>query len=474
MIRMSGADSMMLTGETSRAYMHTIKMAILDPSSDPEGWSFERYFQDFASRIHLVPMLRWKCAHTPLWINHPMWLDDPNFDLAYHIRQVTCPAPGDQKALCEFISSIYAGQLDRNRPLWMCQVVEGLEDGKVASVTLLHHAYVDGIGALYNLRQLAGSEPGGKPEPAGKPWQPRAWPSWRKRLFWGVRDLPKIGSNLPSVVWGFFRKKAKERSLVREGKSRRTDLSMMRRTPLNATLSDSRSFACDSLPLNDFKRVSREFGVTINDVFLCCAAGVVRRLLQDVDYDPGKNPLIAGIPFARKRPAKRQGLGNYATVGYCWLHSDIEDPVERLMASHQAATEMKEHQKATLDVGVDVHRILQICPPWALGALRWYINRMRGRVGMFGNLMLSNVPGPREHLYFNSYRIENWFSTGQVFDGSCINLTLWSYCDNANLCVMADEKIVPDGWIPFAYFVEELAKLGAKVPDSSTAMETKG
>jgi WS/DGAT/MGAT family acyltransferase len=366
---------------------------------------------------------------------------------------------------------VYAYQLDRSRPLWMSWVVEGLQDGKVAIVLLLHHAYVDGVGAAYNLQKLYRTEPGWKPETV-PPWHPRPWPSWLKRLWWGTRDLPKVlGKNLPRVISGIRKKKALDESLAAQGKPPHPSMSMMRRTPLNVSLSYGRTFVCDSLPLDHFKRASKGFGVTINDVFLCCAAGVLRRLLRDKHYDPDQHPLIAGTPFAGPRPEGWQGLGNFATADYCWLHSEIEDPVKRLMASHQAAVEMKEHMKATVEAGADLSALFQICPPWIMGALRWYINRQQGSLGMFGNLVLSNVPGPREPIYFNRYKLDSWFSTGQVFDGSCINITMWSYCEHANLCILADSKVIADGWVPFAYFVEELDKLVALIPTADNAKE---
>ena len=471
MIRMGGSDAMMLSSETPRAYMHTFKVAILDPSTDPEGWSFEKFRDDFASRMHLVPMFRWKYAPAPLGVNHPMWVEDPDFNLDYHVRRVGCPAPGDHKALCEFMSAVYAYQLDRSRPLWLSWVVEGLQGGKVAIVVLLHHAYVDGVGAAFNLQRLYHSEPGWKPEPA-PPWQPRPWPSWGKRLWWGLLDLPKVlSTHLPGIISGIRKKRELDKRLASEGKAPHPSMSMMRRTPLNTTLSYGRTFVCDSLPLENFKRVSKGFGVTINDVFLCCAAGVLRRLLRDKQYDPDQHPLIAGTPFAGVRPAGWRGLGNFATVDYCWLHSDIEDPVERLWASHDAAVEMKAHMKATLESGADLSSLIQICPPWIMGALNWYIKRQQGGLGWFGNLVLSNVPGPREPIYFNTYRLESWFSTGQVFDGSCINITMWSYCKDANLCILADANVIADGWVPFAYFVEELDQLIKLIPAANPEQE---
>tara|TARA_R110001592_G_scaffold357416_1_gene660691 strand:- start:287352 stop:288767 length:1416 start_codon:yes stop_codon:yes gene_type:complete len=466
---MGGADTVMLSTETPSAYMHTFKVVILDPSTDPEGWSFENFHRDFSGRIHLIPMFRWKYAPAPFGINHPMWVDDPGFNLNYHLRRVSCPAPGDHKALCEFMSSVYAYQLDRSRPLWMTWVVEGLEDGKVAIVTLVHHAYVDGVGASFNLRQLCSTEYGWKPEPA-PPWQPRPWPSWIKRLWWGSRDLPSVlGKNVPRVFAGLRKKKALDERIATEGRPPHPSPGMMRHTPLNVALSYGRTFVCDTMPLAKFKRVSKGFGVTLNDVFLSCAAGMLRRMLQDKRYDPGLHPLIAGTPFAGERPEGWQGMGNFATVDYCWVHSEIEDPIERLRASHKAAAEMKEHLKETRDAGVDLSSLFQICPPWIMGLLRWYINTKRGGIGLFGNLVLSNVPGPREPLYFNTYKMDSWFSTGQVFDGSSINITLWSYCEDANLCILADEKVIPDGWVPYGYFVEELDKLVALIPESAPA-----
>jgi diacylglycerol O-acyltransferase len=345
MMRMSGADAFMLSMETPSQYIHTFKVAILDPSTDAEGWSYEKYFKDFESRLHLVPQFRWKYAPSPLALNHPMWVDDPNFNLAYHLRRVSCPAPGDHRALCEFMSAVYAYQLDRSRPLWMSWVVEGLQDGKVAVVTLVHHAYVDGVGAAWSLQQLYRTEPGWEPESVPA-WATRPYPSWGKRLWWALRDWPAVMvSNVPGVISGIRKKRAFDKRQRQLGKPDHPTAAMMKQTPLNQVLSHGRSFVCGSKSLNDFKTVSKCPGVTINDVFISCAAGAVRRFLQDKDYDPDQHPLIAGTPFAGKRPAGMEGLGNFATLDFCWLPSHISDPMERLQASHDSAVEMKEHLK---------------------------------------------------------------------------------------------------------------------------------
>jgi WS/DGAT/MGAT family acyltransferase len=461
---MSGADAFMLSNETPRAYMHTFKVAILDPSTDPEGWSYAKYSQDIADRIHLIPFLRWKLAPSPLGISHPMWVDDPDFNLGYHMRRVSCPSPGDHKALCEFMSSVYAYQLDRSRPLWISWIVEGLEDGKVAAVTMIHHAYVDGVGAAWSMQQLYRTVPGWRPDSV-PPWQPRPWPSWGKRLWWGARDLPRVLiKHLPRVVSGISKKRALDRRLTKEGKPPHPTPRMMQQTPINEALSYGRTFVCDSMPLDKFKAASKGLGVTINDVFLCCSAGAVRRLLLDRQYDPNQHPLIAVTPFSGPRPEGWQGMGNFVTADYCWLHCEIEDPLERLRASHEAAAQMKQHLKASVAAGADVSALLQVSPPWLINAIRWYVNSKKGRISMFGNLALSNVPGPREPLYINRYKLDRWFSTGQVFDGTSLNMTMWSYCDSVSLCIVADQKAVPDGWALFNYFVKELDTLADLIP----------
>jgi len=455
MQRMGGADSNMLIMETPTAYMHTFKVAILDPSTDPDGWDFDRWRRSFEARLHLVPMFRWKYASAPFGINHPMWVDDPDFNLDYHVRRVACPAPGDHRALCEFMSSVYAYQLDRSRPLWLIWVVEGLQDGRVAVVALVHHAYVDGVGAAWNLQLLYRPDPGWQPDQVPE-WKPRLWPSWGKRLWWGARDLPAdLAKNLPRVFSGVQKKIALEKRLQEEGRES-PSAAMMQQTPINKILSPGRTFVCNDMPLDHFKTVSKGLGVTINDVFLACCAGAIRRFFESVGYDPNQHPLISGTPFAGKRPDDMPGLGNFATIDYCWLPTNLDDPLARLQASHEAAINMKEHLKTCAEAGADISSIMQMCPPWLVKALQWYIRKRKGSFSLFANVVLSNVPGPREPIYLDHYKLDSWFSTGQIFDGTGLNMTMWSYCGRANLCILIDREILEDGWFLYDAFADEL------------------
>jgi diacylglycerol O-acyltransferase len=399
MFRMNGADAFLLAAETPRSYQHTLKIGILDPSGEPGGWSFEQYRSAILPRLHVSPVFRWKLAPSPLGFNHPMWIDDPDFKIDHHLKHVACPAPGDQKALCELISSLYADQLDRSRPLWKCWVIEGLEGGKIAQVTIIHHAYADGAAASHILQQFFSTELGAEPSGPGAEWQPPASPSWFKRLLLDIRDWPKVMFYyLPKAISGVIKKRKLDSAVRKSGQPPHPNAGMMKKTPINTVLGHGRTFMCDSFPL--------------------------------------------------------AGIGNFATADYSWLHAEIGDPVERLMASRRSANEMKAHAAASK--GADLGTIVALLPPWLIKCLHWVIRRNAGATGLLGNVILSNVPGPRAPLYLNRTRLDNWFSTGQVFEGSSLNMTLWSYCENANLCILADKKAVPDGWVLFNYFMEEL------------------
>ncbi len=461
MRRLNGVDAFMLGMETPKSYMHTFKVAIIDPSTDPDGWSFDKFYDESARRLHLLPMLRWKYLDSPLGLNHPYWVEDPDFELHYHIRRVACPPPGDHKSLCEFMAAIYSYQLDRDRPLWMMWVVEGLADGKVACVMLVHHAYVDGVGASWLMQRFYQPQPGIK---AGDPpaYDPPPLPSWLTRLGVAARDWPKVTiGNMPKVAMGLRHKFMLDRKRKSAGLPPHPSAGQMRQTPINVTLSAGRTFVCDSIPLERFVTVSKALDATINDVFSSCVAGAVRRLLIDLNYDPDAHPLVGATPFAGERPAGMEGLGNFATQDFCWLRSDIADPLTRLRASHEANVEMKEHIKEVKEAGADINSVMQILPPWGIKIIRKAIHRRGGRFGFFGNVVLSNVPGPKEALYLDQWKLANWYSTGQIVDGTALNITMWSYCGQANICVLVDREVLKDGWVLFNYFVDELNALVA-------------
>jgi hypothetical protein len=176
-------------------------------------------------------------------------------------------------------------------------------------------------------------------------------------------------------------------------------------------------------------------------------------------YDPNQGPLVAAIPISGERPEGMEGEGNFVKTDFSWLHIEIEDPLKRLAASHASAAEMKAHAEAAR--GSDITALMQLSPMILTRLIGWLIRRQGGKRSLGGNLAVSNVPGPREPLYVGEMKVENWFSTGQILDGSALNITMWSYCGKANLCILTDSTLLPDGWVLYNYFCEELAMLSA-------------
>jgi diacylglycerol O-acyltransferase / wax synthase len=456
MRRLNSSDALMLRLDRGNAYNHTLKIAVLDPSTDPRGWSRPRMQQIMRERIHLLPVFRQRCLSTPFGIHQPIWVDDPEFDLDAHVRYVACPAPGGMKEFCALVEQVYANPLDRSRPLWQLWVVEGLEGDRVALVTLFHHAYTDGIGAIGMMQNVFSEVPESNSlGPAV--WRPGPLPSPSRRLGWALRDLPALLRQVPITVRALRERVQIERQIACDRPNlspSSTDRSAA--GPFQRALSRNRRFACETFQLPELRETSAAFGVTINDVFLACVAGSVRRHLTTAGSAPDA-PMVGSMPLSLKPLAERPSPGNYTSMDYVWLHTEIADPIERLRASSASAKATKEHFAATKDA--DLSKIVEIIPGPVVSALVWANEKTSGRYSPFKNIGVSNVPGPRRQLYLGQWKLDRWFSTGQVAHGAVLNITVWSYGDQFNLGALADAEAVPDVWPLIAGFRSSLDEL---------------
>lgn len=432
----------MLRLDGGHAYNHTLKISILDPSTDPDGWSWPKLQRIFRERIHLLPVFRQRCLTTPLGINQPIWVDDPEFTLESHVRRVVCPAPGGMEELCTLVEQIYAYPLDRARPLWQAWVVEGLEGGQVALVTLLHHAYTDGVGALRMLDDFYDSAPDDAPVEI-QPWTPQPLPSGAQRLLWGLRDLPATLRRAPATARAVRSRVRIERDFARRGGELSPASARPEPGPFQCGLSRHRRFACESLAMDDLREVRAALDATINDVFMACVAGSVRRLMEEAGSPPGR-PMVATMPLALKPLAERTEPGNYSSIDYVWLHAEIAEPIERLRATSAAAKATKDHFAQIREA--DISSVVELVPGAVVSGLARANAKSKGRFDPFKNVIVSNVPGPREPLYLGRWQVARWFSTGQLSHGATVNFTVWSYGTQFNLCVLADAAVVPDAW----------------------------
>ncbi len=436
----------MLYLDRPRAYNHTIKLSIIDPSSDPEGWSWLRFKRDWASRVGLVPRLRQRYLAVPLGLNHPVWIDDPDFNLDYHLRRVACPAPGTMVELCELIGELYAHPLDHAHPLWQVWAIEGLPGGRICILLLIHHAMTDGIGILRMLNSFWRSKPEASLYPVELAYEPAPLPSKWRLLADGLRDLPGIlRENLPSALRGMQAGRRARRQWRDEGQPappKPGDPAYD--APYAKSLSPRRTFVARSFSLDRLKALSKSHKVTLNDVFLCCAAGALRAHAIATTGAPPQRAQIATVPFALVPLSERTRDGNFSTVDHTVLHPHIADPVERLMECRKSALMMKRHFEATREANVAA---LFNLLPRSVPKLADRINEKRGGgVLPFWNVVVSNVPGPREHMRLGSLELEQWYSTGQIAHGAALNITGWSYTEQFNICILVDKSVTADAW----------------------------
>jgi WS/DGAT/MGAT family acyltransferase len=461
MERMGGADALMLYLDRAEAYNHTIKLQIIDPATDPEGWSWKRFKAAWATRVGLVPRLRQRYLRVPFGLNHPVWVDDPAFDLDYHLRRVGCPAPGGMVELCELICELYAHPLDHSRPLWEVWVIEGLEGGRVGVLLLIHHALTDGIGILRMLNNFWQTRPETIEHPEPADWHAAPLPSKWRLFLTGIRDLPGIfAGNLPGAIRGSRAGRRIVAEWRREGRALPPSISDPQYlAPYAQRLSPRRSFAARSFPLARIRALGKSLGVTINDVFLATLAGAIRSLLREQTGAAPSAAMVATVPFALVPLAERTRDGNFSTTHHTLLHTDIEDPIERLQACKQSADTMKAYFEATREANIPA--ILNLLPP-LVPKLVDRVNEMKGGGLLpFWNVVVSNVPGPRAPLQLGHLKLDEWYSIGQIVHGAALNVTVWSYVDQFNLSVLSDPKVLNDAWRLVEHFETSLAGLEA-------------
>ncbi|MGI9295525.1 MAG: wax ester/triacylglycerol synthase family O-acyltransferase, partial [Pseudomonadales bacterium] len=409
------------------------------------GYDYERLIRDLNKAPHKFPMLKWKIQRVPFGFNHPIWVQDLNFDISHHIKRIACPGAHDKRAFSNLISELYAQPLDQSRPLWQIWVIEDLPDDQVAVVTLLHHAYADGAGASILMQGLLSPDSEieyKSSEQLGV--NPYKNPSWLWTLTKGLIDLPIIlGRHLPKLVSAV----RKNRRLVAEyeasGRPLPADPGKAPDSPLNIIHSPGRTFSYDVYELNEFKLTSKLFGASINGLLVAVVAGAVRKFYLENGYNPVE-PLVAIIPInARNKAQEKEVLGNQIGSGNMYLPIHLEDPIERLEMVKDSARTMKEHRDIV--GGKPLTLALEILPSIIAKLSHRQLVKAKGQLKLLGNMGISNVKGPTEPMKIAGGQVGYWLSIGQITSGIGLNITAWSYVDTFSVCIMADPKVIKDG-----------------------------
>jgi WS/DGAT/MGAT family acyltransferase len=479
MQQLSGLDNTFLTMEAGGQLGHVASLCMYDVSQ-LRGSLYEAIERTLKERLHLLPPYRRRLAEVPLNLDHPYWIEDPDFDLDFHLRHIAVPPPGDDDQLATLVARIHGRALDRNRPLWEMYVIEGLASGQVALYTKIHHCTIDGVSGAEMMQVLLDRVPQGAPvEPPKKPWVPDRIPSGGEMLLRGlgglvrtpdrvvrtairtVRAVTQSNEGLRSVAstLGLDRVPVAS-SLLRRDQVDADEIPQTPapRTPFNRSITAHRRFAFFSQPLDEVKKVKSAAGTTLNDVVMAISAGALRRYLEEKKALP-KDPLMAMIPVSIRSDEERQAYTNRVGSILSTLATDVDDPLERLRRIHEAMANAKRASEAV------PANLLQDWTQVTTPALLAQAARVIARTKIFDrlnppfNVVISNVPGPRESLYCAGAVLQTFYPVSAVADGQGLNITVQSYRDHLDWGVIACRELVPDVWRFKALFNEALEEL---------------
>jgi diacylglycerol O-acyltransferase / wax synthase len=472
MQQLTGLDAAFLAMETRSVYGHVGSMCVLDPSTATEPLTLERLTALVETRLHLIPPFRRRLVNVPLGLDQPYWIEDPDFDIEYHVREIALAAPGDDKQLADQIARLHARHLDRHRPLWELYLVHGLSGGRVGIYTKVHHAAIDGVSGNDVVASLLDLSPEGREDGDVPAWtcdpKPSALGMLARSAFtmakqplraWRVsyellRSAPALANSvsLPSFD-SFF---ARDGSVVLPSTGVRAPV-----TPFNKSVGPHRRWAFCSLPFADVKAVKAAMGLTVNDVVMALCAGALRRWLMDHDALPDA-PLVSAVPVSVRTEAQKGALGNQISMMIAPLPTDLADPLERVKAAHDAMSAAKDtHGALPADLLSDVAQ-------FAMPALAGQAARVAARLKLVErmnpfNLIISNVPGPNVPLYYGGARLTAYYPLSAVADGQGLNMTVMSYGGQLHFGLVSDRDLVPDLDVLAGYLADELDALSAAV-----------
>lgn len=467
MKQLSSLDAQFLAMESGGTYGHVGALGMFDPSTAPGGTlTSDDLAAVVAGRIDQLPPFHQRLVRVPLGLDHPYWIEDPNFDLGFHIRDTAVPPPGDERQLAETVSRIFARPLDRRRPLWELYVIHGIADGKIGLLTKVHHAAADGVSGAEILGVLFDLEPDCPPEQnPGKSFAPERRPSELEMLGRGLLGLPRQPlralQSLPSALAALPAMPGQammpgvptlQRTLAnvqrRLGGDKDAQLVEVRssrapRTRFNGKVSPHRRFAFGSLALDDIKALKDEVGIKVNDVVVALCASAVRDWMLERGELP-KEPLVALVPVSVRTTEEKGTYGNKVTGMILPIPTDVEDPRERLMRAHKVLTRAKgETQGLPASLMTDVSNFL---PPAIFTRASRVALEITGRFRPALNLIVSNVPGPKVPLYCAGAEMLSYFPVSVVTDGVGLNITVMSYRDRVDFGIVVDHDMVDDAW----------------------------
>lgn len=450
MKHLSGLDATFLHLETPEMPMHVGSLNVLDLPKGYTGDFYEDAKNFMASRIHLADVFTRKLALMPFDMTNPVWVEDDDIDLDYHVRHITLPKPGTNRQLQQYVARLHSSLIDRSRPMWEFYIIDGLKSGQVALYTKVHHAGIDGqagveVGkAIFDL------------EPTGRVVKPPRSRSRGHNYQLGMAELAtaalrntaqqyvklfKMAPAIARAISGLAKPDEKVAEKDAAAAPKKFNL-FAPRTSLNVSITNQRTFAGRTISLAETKYIAKHFGVSLNDVVLATVSGALRHYLADNNELPAK-PLVAGVPVSL-REAGDDTANNQASMILVSLASDITDPIQRLKAINASSTSSKSTMNRFKAVVLD--DFPTFAAPWLVSGIASMVGRS-GIVNLLppaANVAVSNVAGAPFPMYFAGALVTCYYPVSIASHGTALNVTVQSYNGRMDYGLIACRRAVPD------------------------------
>jgi WS/DGAT/MGAT family acyltransferase len=437
--RLTAIDASFLAQESPVSHMHIGAMTVFDGPPPP----FEDFLDTIRERLHLVPRYRQKLSFPPAESGRPVWVDDPGFNLEFHMRQSALPHPGTHEQLLRLASRIFSQQLDRSKPLWEIWMIEGLADDSWALISKTHHAMIDGVSGVDLATVLFDLQPEGrKIEHPDEAWQPEPEPTSAELIASGAVGAARTAVDSARRVADVVLRPQHALSEAREaaegiGEIVWAGLNPAPPTPLNVEIGPHRRYRVVRADLAEFKAIKSELGGTVNDVVLAVVSGALRDWLHSRGVRTEGLELRALVPVSVRSEGEHDQLGNRLVAMRGPLPVYIDDPVARLRVVRQAMDGLKQSKQA---VGASVLAGAQgFAPPTVLAQA----SRLNFSTRLF-NLIVTNIPGPQFPLYMAGCRLRHLTPIAFLPRNHALAIAIMSYDGELSFGLLGDYDALPD------------------------------
>ena len=437
--RLTGLDSSFLHLERDSTHMHVAACTVFEGRAP----DYADFLAGIAGRLHLVPRYRQRLAFVPWAQGRPVWVDDPHFQLTYHVRHTALPRPGGDAQLKRLAGRVFSQALDRSRPLWELWLVEGLGEGRFALLSKTHHALVDGVSGVDIATVMFDTAPDPVPvAPPAAPWSPRPLPTAPELLADALLERATVPGEIVRGVRSTLRGPRQMadkvgQALVGVGAMAWAGLRPAPRSPFNVRIGPHRRFTWVQGDLAEFKAIKNALGGTVNDVVLAAVAGALGCYMR-LHHEPTDDvELRAMVPVSVRADAERGALGNRVAAMWAPLPVGVLDPVARLQAISRAMAGIKDSGQA---VGAQVLTGLSgFAPPTIMAQAA----RLQARQRLF-NLVVTNVPGPQMPPYVQGRRLEAIYPMVPLAENTALGIAIMSYNGTINFGLTADFDALAD------------------------------